>query len=74
MQPPETENIMQPLGKKKHNDTSWEKIITQMAPNYSKWFQMTMAKANGSGNGPALSQMVPNGPKWSKDLGLRTKD
>ena len=34
----------------------------QMAPNYSKWFQMTMAVENGSGNGPTLSQMVPNGP------------
>ena len=44
-----------------------------MAPNYSKWFQMTMAKANGYGNGPTLSQMVPNGPR-TKDLGLRTKD
>ena len=43
-----------------------------MAPNYSKWFQMTMA--NGYGNGQTLSQMVQNGPKWSEDLGLRTKD
>ena len=24
---------------------------------------MTKAKANGYGNGPTLSQMVPNGPK-----------
>ena len=54
---------MQPLGGKKHA-TSWDKKkITQMAPNYSKWFQMTMAKANGYRNGPTLSQMVPNGPR-----------
>ena len=35
---------------------------------------MTMAKSNSYGNGPTLSEMVSNGPKWSKDLGLRTKD
>ena len=35
---------------------------------------MTMAKANGYYNGPTLSQMVPNGPKGSEELGLRTKD
>ena len=48
-----------------------------------------MAKANGYGDGPTLSRMVPNGPEWSqmvqglrtkgkgertKDKGLRTKD
>ena len=37
----------------------------QMASNYSNWFLMTMAEANGYGNVPTLSQMVPNGPKWS---------
>ena len=58
-------NLLLPLGTKK---------ITQMAPNYSKWFQMTMAKANGYGNGLALSQIVPNGLKCSEDLGLRIKD
>ena len=46
----------------------------QMAPNYFKLLQMNMAKANDYGNGPTLSQMVPNGPKWSEDLGLRTQD
>ena len=38
----------------------------QMAPNgskYSKWFQVTISKVNGYGNGPILSQMVPNDPK-----------
>ena len=29
---------------------------------------MTMAKVKGYGNGPTLSQMVPNGPKWSKTI------
>ena len=59
--------IMQPLGTKK---------IMQMAPNYSKWFQMSMARSNGYGNGPTLSQRVPNGPKGSQVVpkGLRTKD
>ena len=37
----------------------------QMAPNYSKLLQMTMAETNGYGNGPTLSQMVTNDPKWS---------
>ena len=37
----------------------------QMAPNYTKCFQMTMAETNGYGNGQTLSQMVKNGPKWS---------
>ena len=40
----------------------------QMAPNYFKWFQMTMAKANDYDNGPTLSQFVPNSPKWSKTI------
>ena len=40
----------------------------QMAPKYSKWFQITMAEANCYGNGPILSQMVPNGQKWSKTI------
>ena len=67
--------IMQSFGtKKNHGKLSGQKKIMQMAPNYSKWFQMTMAKANSYGNGQKLSQIVANGPKWSKDLGLRTKD
>ena len=48
---------------------------SQLAPNGlkwlqndSKWFQIAMAKANGYSNGPTLSQMVPNGPKWSKTI------
>ena len=27
-----------------------------------------MADANGYGNGPTLSQTLPNGPKWSKTI------
>ena len=37
----------------------------QTAPNYSKWFQMAMASANGYGNGPTLSQIVSNSPELS---------
>ena len=38
----------------------------QMAPNSSKLIQITMTKANGYGNGPTLSQMVPNDPNDPK--------
>ena len=39
-----------------------------MAPKYFKWYQMTVAKANGYDNGPTLFQMVPKIPKWSKTI------
>ena len=68
---------MEKSSKKYKKLKKWEKKsekvnYSQMAPNgskwlqnYSKYLQMTMAKANGYGNGPSLSQMVQ---------GLRTKD
>ena len=47
----------------------------QIPQNYSKGFQMTMAKSNSYGNGPTLFEMVRNGLKWSQMVqGLRTKD
>ena len=36
-----------------------------MAPNGSKLLQMAMADTNGYGNGPTLSQIDIDGPKWS---------
>ena len=50
--------ITRSFGTTKNHANSWDKKNTHMAPNYSKWFQMTMAKANDYGNGPTLSQMV----------------
>ena len=35
--------IMQSPRKKKSRNLSGQKKVMQMAPNYSKWFQMTMA-------------------------------
>ena len=54
-----------------HQVQSTDYKLPQMPPNGSKllkWFQMTMAEANGYDNGPTLSQTVPNGPKWSKTI------
>ena len=35
----------------------------QMALNYFKWLQMTIAKATGYVNSPTLFQRTPHGPK-----------
>ena len=66
-QPLRSKKITQPLGLKNNHPTSLDK---KKSLNGSKLLQMVpymaMAVANGYGNGPTLSQMVPNGPKWSK--------
>ena len=50
-------------GTKGQRDKGTKGQRIKMAPNYSKWFQMTMAEANGYGNGPTW---FINGPQWSQ--------
>ena len=59
-----------PNGSQKNHTTFWD-IKKNHATSRDK---MAKAKANGYGDGPTLSQTGPNGPKWSNDLRLRTKD